>query len=148
MLADPAMLQIAQGGEIIVGTKKIDPGELFSEIMSSLTENDKIVKDMSPEEIEQMEQQRMEQQRMMAEQEAAMMQQEQPMEQGMEQPLDESQIDPALLEQLNNVEAIMAEYGVDESTAEAMLEAERQGFSPEEIQEGLMRNSPQPQEAM
>ena len=37
------------------------------------------------------------------------------------------------------LQAIMAEYGVDEGGAMAVIEAERQGFSPEEIADFLNR---------
>jgi hypothetical protein len=44
-----------------------------------------------------------------------------------------------------NVQAVMEQYEVDQNTAIAMLEAERQGFSPEEVVAALQRNM-QPQE--
>ncbi len=41
-----------------------------------------------------------------------------------------------------NLQAVMEQYGVDEGTAMAMLEAEKQGFNPQEIVEALKRNQP------
>ena len=73
-------------------------------------------------------------------------------QEGMEQPVEQMQgtngqqepiampEQPATPEQDPEVlQAIMAEYGVDEGGAMAVIEAERQGFSPEEIADFLNR---------
>jgi hypothetical protein len=112
--ADPTVEQsLMQSG------KKLNLGELFGSIISLTTDNDKILEDISPEE--------------MAMSEQAMMGMEgqadptaQPMEQAPE--MDQDQI---------NIEAIMQEHGVSEGEAMAMLEAEKSGFSPDEIMEVL-----------
>jgi hypothetical protein len=115
--------------------KKVDRGELLSDIFSSLTDNDKIIQDISPEEQEQM----------ANEQQMAMdagidpatgqpLEPEMPMEEQPPQDLEEEQA-------LVNMQAVMKDRGVDKRTALAMLEAEAQGFSREEIDEALMRNS-------
>jgi hypothetical protein len=58
MLTNPQNMQlIASPQPIIIGSKKLDPGELFSEIISLATDNDKILQDIQPEEKAQMEQQ-------------------------------------------------------------------------------------------
>lgn len=40
---------------------------------------------------------------------------------------------------MDNMDAVMVEYGVDETTAAEMLEAERQGVPPEEVQAALVQ---------
>lgn len=113
-LKDPATQQlIMTGQQLILGDKKIDPGELVAEIISLTTDNEKIVQDVTPED-QEAEQQRLMQEQMMQQQSAS---QEQPDEVGM----------------------IMQEYGVDEPTAMGMIEASNQGYSPEEIQMALER---------
>ncbi len=108
--------------------KRLDRGELLSDIFSQLTDNDKIIQDISPEE----------QQQAAAEQD--MMAQE---PQAESDPALEGEVVDAEQESVN-LQAVMEEYNIDEGRAMAMLEAEKQGFSPEEIQEALVRNS-QPQ---
>lgn len=39
-----------------------------------------------------------------------------------------------------NLQAVMQHYNIDQATAMAMLEAEKQGYSPKEIQDGLKRH--------
>ena len=149
--ADPNFdLYMAEDG------KKLNRGELYSEIVGLTSDNDKIIQDITPEEQNQMQM------------DAAMQPQidpetGMPMEQPMEEPMMEEEMPQEALEgevmqpemqpspeeeAMANVEAVMQEFGVDEMTALAMLEAESQGFSPEEIQEALLRNQPQPEEAM
>lgn len=67
---------------------------------------------------------------------------EQPTEQMQDpqEPIEVPEQPPATPEQDPEVlQAIMAEYGVDEGGAMAVIEAERQGFSPEEIADFLNR---------
>lgn len=115
--------------KLAMSGKRINDGEMYSEIIALTTDNDKILEDISPEDQEAMDQE-------------AMMQQGMPGMEGQEQPgqpepqgeeLDDSTIEA-------NLNAVMEEYGVDENTAAAMLEAERQGFQPDEVVAGLKRH--------
>jgi len=118
---DPTLEQSLQ-----MSGKQLNLGELFSEIINLTTKNDKIITDISPEDME-MQQAQMQEQQMM-EQQAMQpeMPQEMPMEQGME-------IDPEDQVELNNIQAISEQYGVSENIASAMREAEMQGASEEQI---------------
>ena len=138
-MADPMFDQKLQ-----MSGKRINDGELYGEIISLTTDNDKILEDISPEDQQAMEEEQaaaeeeqMMQEQMATEQQAQAQQQPQEMPQG-----GEDQPDP---QALINVDAVMQEYGVDEQTAAAMLEAERQGYDPEEIIAAMQRNT-QPQE--
>lgn len=132
LLKDPATMQIAMGEQIVLGTKKIDPGELFAEIISTLTDNDKIVTDMTEEEIQQMEEEK---------QAIAMQEQgidpetglpiEQPEETVPQNETMASETNPE--EEAGIVQAIMQEYEVPENIAMAMREAELQGFDDQQI---------------
>jgi hypothetical protein len=108
--------------------KKLNVGELFSEIISLTTKNDKIIEDISPED--------------MAEQEEAMgvdpvtgqpivQPDVQEDEQLAEEPAIE--LDPEDEQELVNIQAIAEEYGVSENIASAMREAEMQGATEEQI---------------
>jgi hypothetical protein len=114
---DPTLEQSLQ-----MSGKQLNLGELFSEIIHLTTKNDKIITDISPEDMEA-QQMQMEEQQMMEQQ---AMQPEQPMEQGME-------IDPEDQVELNNIQAISEQYGVSENIASAMREAEMQGADQEQI---------------
>ena len=143
-LKDPANMQLVQGGTIVLGTKKIDPGELFGEMIATLTDNDKIVTDMSEEEIAEME--------AAAEAEAAGVDPvtgeplpqidpetgqpivDQPMEdQALEGEVmgEEQELTPEQIQV--NIEAIMQEYEVPQNVAAAMHEAERQDMPDDQI---------------
>ena len=132
--SDPTIDQILMQDGV-----KLNRGELLKDIMSQLTNNDKIIVDISPEDKE----------RMQAEMEAqaaaaAGMSGEVPPEAGMQPEAGApapGMDDVAVQDQVNQV---MQEYNVDEPTALAMLEAEHQGFEPEEILSALQRNQ-QPQ---
>jgi hypothetical protein len=134
-MADPMFDQKLQ-----MSGKRINDGELYGEIISLTTDNDKILEDISPEDQEAMAQE----EQMMAEQQA-MQEQGQAPEQGQPQPEQMPQEgempDPQAMQ---NVQAVMQEYDVDEQTAAAMLEAERQGYDQEEILQAMQRNT-QPQ---
>jgi hypothetical protein len=145
LLANPNMQQLimqAQTGEpLILGTQKIDIGELFGTLINLSTDNDKIVTAMTQDEINQ--------QKMMAEQQAAM-------QQGIDPETGEPIVDPAMAgmegqvpegevvpaegeitpeEAQANVEAVMEEHQVPLNVAIAMLEAERLGESDEAIEQ-------------
>lgn len=131
--ADPTLEQSLQ-----LAGKKLNIGELFSEIIALTTKNDKIIEDISPED-------------MAAQEEAAAMgvdpttgqpmqpeMGEQPMEQPMQEPvegevMDQPQLDPEDEQELVNIQAIMDEYNVSEDVASAMREAEMGGASQEQI---------------
>lgn len=134
-MADPMFDQKLQ-----MSGKRINDGELYGEIISLTTDNDKILEDISPEDQEAMAQE----EQMMAEQQA-MQEQGQAPEQGQPQPEQMPQEgempDPQAMQ---NVQAVMQQYDVDEQTAAAMLEAERQGYDQEEILQAMQRNT-QPQ---
>lgn len=123
--ADPmAEQQMMQSGW------KLNMGELLADIIGRLTDNDKIITELAPEEQMAMQQNAMG---------GAM---------GMEQPgaLPPEQAPPANPEDeqaMVNIQAVMQEYGVDDTTAAQMLEAERQGIPIEQIQEaiGRMKNA-------
>lgn len=120
---DPTLEQSLQ-----MAGKRLNLGELFSEIISLTTKNDKIIEDISPED--------------MAMQEEAMAAGVDPMTgqplapEGMEEPvepmLDEMDLDPEDAQELANIRAIQQEYGVSENIASAMREAEMQGASEAE----------------
>jgi hypothetical protein len=118
----------------MVSGKKIDDGELFASIIQLTTDNDKILIDVSPED-----QQAQKEEQLMAEQEAMIQGQEQPVEEApLEQPVEEPQVsEEDEVEQY--VAELMEQYEIDEPEARAMVEAEAQGFSPEEIMAALSR---------
>lgn len=105
--------------KLLASGKRINDGELYSSIITYITDNDKILEDVSPED--------------------QAMQEEMAMggQMGQEQVAQ----DPEAEQDQINLQAIMEQYGVDENTAMAMYEAEKQGFEPDEILEGLQRNS-------
>lgn len=123
---------IASGQPIILGNKKLDPGELVSEIVLLTTDNKKIIVDITPEDQAAMQasadQQAADQQAMAQQQadQAAMGQQQAP-GQPQAQPDATGEITPD--EAAANVQAVMQQYGVDQGTAAYALEAERTGLS-------------------
>jgi hypothetical protein len=119
---------------LMVSGKKIDDGELFASIIQLTTDNDKILIDVSPED-----QQAQKEEQLIAEQEAMIQGQEQPVEEApFEQPIEEPQVsEEDEVEQY--VAALMEQYEIDEPEARAMVAAEAQGFSPEEIMAALSR---------
>jgi hypothetical protein len=119
---DPTLEQSLQ-----MSGKQLNLGELFSEIIALTTKNDKIITDISPEDMEA-QQAQMEEQAMMEQQAMGQppMEEQMPQEQGME-------IDPEDQVELNNIQAISEQYGVSENIASAMREAEMQGASQEQI---------------
>lgn len=141
--------------ELAMSNKKLNKGELFAEIISLTSDNDKIVTDIGPEE------QQEQQQRMMqdpnADPSAQMAQDQQAQQadekhqldiQAKEQDMQMKQekhaqslsggtegmpsgVDPE--EMQANIDAIMEQYGVDENTAMTALAAEHQGFPSEDV---------------
>lgn len=87
--------------------KRLDVGELFSEIIKLTTDNEKIVVQTEAE------------------------------EEGTpgEEPVQDEQTMQAAAQ---NVQAVMQQYGVDEQTAAAALEAERQGYPIDDITKQLL----------
>lgn len=128
---DPTLEQ-----SLMMAGKKLNVGELMGSIIALSTDNDKILEDITPEE-----QQNMEQEQMMPQQ-ATDPTMEQPME--AEEPMPEAQ-EPQ--PQNPEVELLMQAYGVSEGTAQAMLEAEAQGYSQDEILSAVQRQTT-PMEAM
>jgi len=132
-IKDPATQQLIMSGQpMMLGTMKLDPGELISEIVNLTTDNDKIITQVTPEEQEESEQAQMMQQQMEQEQMGAEMPEEMMGEMPQELP-QEGELDPQYMEE------VMQQFGVDQPTALAMIEAEKQGYHPEEIIEALQR---------
>lgn len=115
--SDPTLEQSLQ-----MAGKRLNLGELFGEIISLTSKNDKIIEDVSPED--------------MAAQEEQMLAEQQMAEQGMvegEPEQVEPQLDPEDEQELANIRAIQESYGVSENIASAMREAEMQDAPPEAI---------------
>lgn len=154
-IKDPAVMQlIGTGQPLILGTKKIDPGELIAEMIALATDNDKIIQDVTPEDQEAMaaEDQLMQEEQMAAEEEALMQEQAPPEEQlapqeGLPMELPEQageeggqvSMDVTPEQAAQNVQLVMEQMGVDQQTAALILEADRQGFDADEIMSALER---------
>lgn len=141
-IANPATAQLLQQGEMILGNKKLNVGELIGEIISLTSDNDKILSDITPEEQDEMNEQEMmapqqgqlppEVQAQAEEQPQQEMTQEMPPEAMQEMLPPEQPANPD--DELEaNVQAVMQEYGVDYITAAAALSAEQQGMPMEDI---------------
>jgi hypothetical protein len=164
-LANPTIQPLIQSGQpIILGDKKVNIGELIGTIISLSTDNDKIVTDVSPEDVEQ--QQLLEQEQLA--QQGIDPTTGQPIEQPVEEMPVEGEVMPSPMdvdptfegdvqpqqpeitpEQAQaNIQAVMEQYGVDQQTAIGMLEAERQGWTDEQIMEAFQvdLSGAQPQE--
>lgn len=141
--------------ELAMSNKKLNKGELFAEIISLTSDNDKIVTDIGPEEQQEQQQQMMQDPN--ADPSAQMAQDQQAQQadekhqldiQAKEQDMQMKQekhaqslsggtegmpsgVDPE--EMQANIEAIMEQYGVDENTAMTALAAEHQGFPSEDV---------------
>jgi hypothetical protein len=119
--SDPNMAsKLAQSG------KKLNEGELFSEIISLTSDNDKIIVDISPEEE-------------MAQQQGIDPQTGQPIQQ-MTDPtapqapqMQQDGSQPTPEEMQANVETLMQQYGIDENTALTALAAEHAGLPIDQI---------------
>lgn len=106
-MSDPTFDQ-----RLMMAGKKLNDGELYSDIISLTSDNDKILEDVTPEDEQVMEE------------EAAAQMEQQAMA-----PMD-GQPNPNTEELM----IVMQEYGVDEPTGLAILEAIKQGYSREEIE--------------
>lgn len=125
--ADPTFEQaLMQSG------KRLDLGELFSEIVKLTTDNEKIIQDIAPEDQAMMQQGMMGQEMMGAEQMAQDPMQD-PMQASQQVPQQAPEGGMPPEEVVANVEAVMQEYGVDEQFAAAALDAEFRGVPVEEI---------------
>ena len=141
-IKDPATQQLIMSGQpMMLGSMKLDPGELISEIINLTTDNDKIITQVTPEEQEQSEQARLEQQQMEQAQMGGEMPQEMPQEAMPEMPqeIPMEMMPEVPQEDPEYVLQVMQQFGVDQPTALAMIEAEKQGYHPEEIIEALQR---------
>ncbi|MDB5177450.1 MAG: hypothetical protein JWN75_1118, partial [Candidatus Saccharibacteria bacterium] len=110
--------------------KRLDLGELFVETINLMSDNDKIITDISPED-------QMDVDPLTGEPIDPMQQgmPEEPMlEEGMPQEAPEG-LDDDTLE--TNLQAVMEEHGIDEETAAMMLDYEHQGVDPEAILQAL-----------
>lgn len=170
--------------KLLASGKKLNDGELYSEIISLTTDNDKILEDVSPEDqqaqvqqsgqqpgqdqsgvkppsmsvnykdapedikrqMEQMDglqpsamtspvQQQADARTAQVTNQAQVNAQSQQPQSGQQSP---NQPDPQVEQ---NVQAVMQHYQVDQNTAAAMLEAERQGFDPQDIISAMQRNT-------
>ena len=129
LIRDPATQQMLSTGQpLMLGTMKLDPGELISEIINLTTDNDKIITQVTPEE---------EEEQLMNAQMAEQQMMQQPIEGEVVGQPQEQLPEPSYLDA---VIAVMAQFNVDAGTAMAMLAAEEQGYHPEEILEALKRN--------
>lgn len=130
LIRDPATQRMLSTGQpLMLGTMKLDPGELISEIINLTTDNDKIITQVTPEE---------EEEQLMNAQMAEQQMMQQPIEgEVVEQPQEQL---PEQLPEPSYLDEVMAQFNVDEGTAMAMLAAEEQGYHPEEILEALERN--------
>ncbi|WP_282459155.1 hypothetical protein, partial [Mycoplasmopsis arginini] len=96
-------------------------GELMAEIIALTTDNDKILEDIAPDEATEM---------------------------GMDPEIDprntpdvnEPEVRQATEDPAEDTQAVMQQYGVDELTAEAMIEGIKQGFPLPEVIEGAKRS--------
>ena len=122
--SDPTLEQSLQ-----MSGKRLNLGELFSEIIKLTAKNDKIIEDISPEDMEQ------------AQIDPTTGQPIDPMQQPIEGevvapeqlPQGQPELDPEDEQELVNIQAIAEEYGVSENIASAMREAEMQGAGQEQI---------------
>jgi len=127
--ADPTLPQ-----ELQMSGKKLNKGELLADIIGLLTDNDKIVVDISPEEQAMAEEQMMQPEQMMEAPE------EQAQDVSPELPQENSeQHDEAQMSQ--EVADVMDQLGVDEKTAAFVLDAKLNGFSDDEILDAIERNT-------
>lgn len=114
---DPTLEQ-----SLMMAGKKLNVGELMGSIIALTTDNDKILEDLTPEEMQDTQDQMMQEQAMGA------------------GPQDVQQDQPQVPD---DVQTIMQAFGVSEGTAQAMLEAEQQGFSQQEILNAVQRSQMQ-----
>jgi len=131
--ADPTFLQ-----ELEMSGKKFNKGELLASIIHLLTDNDKIIENMNPEDVDQMALPQGAMQQMPQEVPQAMPQ-DMPVPEEMPQQPMQSPVQTPQQSSPEMIQQIMQTYNVDQSTATAMIAAEAQGFEPEEILAALGR---------
>lgn len=130
--------------KLMAAGKKINDGELYSEIVSLTSDNKKIIEDVTPEdgqEIDPTTGMPMNPMGMEQPMEGEVMPQEQPMsdmsqEGEMQQPLPpEQQLPEQIPEQdeLMQIQDLMESTGANEGEARAMIEAEKLGYDPNEV---------------
>jgi hypothetical protein len=134
--------------KLLMSGKKLNDGELYSEIISLTTDNKKILEDVDPEDqqgVDPITGQSIEPQIDSATGQPLPPQQTPQEVSG--QPQDTNvaqsqlpQLTPEDAQIKADADAVMQHYGVDENTALAMLEAEQQGFDPQDIVEAAKRN--------
>lgn len=124
---DPTLEQ-----SLMMAGKKLNVGELMGSIIALSTDNEKILEDITPEDEANMAEQNVMQEQMMQEEVPVEEQSTEPMPEELPQPQQGS----------SEVELIMQAYGVSQGTAQAMLEAEAQGYPQEEILQAVQRQQP------
>lgn len=137
-ITNPNNQILFSGQPMILGTKRLDPGELVASIIGLSTDNDKILTDITPEEMDAMAQE----QAMQPEIDPATgmpVEEAMPPEMGGEAVEgevmgDDLPEDPEMEQMAANVTAIMEAYNVDEELATAMYDAEQDGATPQDIQ--------------
>lgn len=117
--------------KLLMSGKKFNDGELLTSIIRLTTDNKHILEDIDPEELEGMQAQLQAQQAV-------------GVPTGNDAETEQSPEPQVTLEEAQaNIEAVMEEYGVDQSTAAEMLMLEEEGRTPEEIQEALVAREEQ-----
>lgn len=158
-MKDPTTQQFIAGGqEIILGSKKLNPGELIGEIISLSTENDKILTDATPEDLQNAQAEKIAQAQAAAAAGGGMDPNTPPVDGDMpieDEMIDEDRmplpsdmtedaIDPNALtpeeeEAGAKIQELVELYNIEPEIAAAMLEAEDQGYEPEEVLESMER---------
>ena len=110
--------------------KKFNLGEAYATLIKAVTKNDKIIEDISPEDMQ--EQEAMAQEEAMAQGGVPMEGQEAVGGEVEDQP-QQPQLDPEDEQELTNIQAIMDEYQVSANIASAMREAEMAGADDQQI---------------
>lgn len=123
--SDPTLEQT-----LMMSGYQLNMGELLSSVIGLTTDNDKILIEMSPEDQQMNQEQMMQEQMMMQQQEQQAQQAQQPQQGQGETTPEQAQV---------NMEAVMAELGVDQETAAEMLMMEEEGVPPEEIKAALQQ---------
>lgn len=106
--------------------KKMNVGELFADIISLTSDNEKIIEDITPEDQAALDEQAQVEAMGMGEATEEVLPPE--VAEG-----DQQESFPGEAEAMANMQAVMDEYGVDELTALSMLDAEFNGEDPDEI---------------
>jgi len=130
--ADPTLEK-----QLMASGKKFNVGELFAAIINLTTDNDKIIEDIDPEDIEAQEDRAMAGEIPAEEQELPLGEETAP-EVEPANHMEPEDLTPE--EAASNVRAVMEAYGVNEQAAAFSLEMERSGsYDEEEIKQFLLR---------